>query len=61
MLTQKKKFKLPQISSVCINGIMVFVLLVVLVPMLNLVAKSFSDPARWPECRAGRSFPLVSP
>ena len=36
MLTQKKKFKLPQISSVCINGIMVFVLLVVLVPMLNL-------------------------
>lgn len=46
MLTQKKKFKLPQISSVCINGIMVFVLLVVLVPMLNLVAKSFSDPAK---------------
>ena len=46
MLTQKKKIKLPQISSVCINGIMVFVLLVVLVPMLNLVAKSFSDPAK---------------
>lgn len=46
MLTQKNKFKLPQISSVCINGIMVFVLLVVLVPMLNLVAKSFSDPAK---------------
>lgn len=46
MLTQKKKFKLPQVSSVCINGIMVFVLLVVLVPMLNLVAKSFSDPAK---------------
>ena len=46
MLTQKKKFTLPQISSVCINGIMVFVLLVVLVPMLNLVAKSFSDPAK---------------
>lgn len=46
MLTQKKKFKFPQISSVCINGIMVFVLLVVLVPMLNLVAKSFSDPAK---------------
>ena len=46
MLTQKKKFKLPQISSVCINGIMVFVVLVVLVPMLNLVAKSFSDPAK---------------
>ena len=46
MLTQKKKFKLPQISSVCINAIMVFVLLVVLVPMLNLVAKSFSDPAK---------------
>ena len=46
MLTQKKKFKLPQISSVCINGIMVFVLLVALVPMLNLVAKSFSDPAK---------------
>ena len=46
MLTQKKKFKLPQMSSVCINGIMVFVLLVVLVPMLNLVAKSFSDPAK---------------
>ena len=46
MLTQKKKFKLPQISSVCINGIMVFVLLVDLVPMLNLVAKSFSDPAK---------------
>ena len=46
MLTQKKKFKLPQISSVCINGIRVFVLLGVLVPMLNLVAKSFSDPAK---------------
>lgn len=46
MLTQKKKYKLPQVSSVCINGIMVFVLLVVLVPMLNLVAKSFSDPAK---------------
>lgn len=46
MLTQKKKFKLPQISSVCINAIMVFVLLVILVPMLNLVAKSFSDPAK---------------
>lgn len=46
MLTQKKKFKLPQVSSVCINAIMVFVLLVVLVPMLNLVAKSFSDPAK---------------
>ena len=46
MLTQKKRFRLPQVSSVCINGIMVFVLLVVLVPMLNLVAKSFSDPAQ---------------
>ena len=46
MLTQKKRFRLPQVSSVCINGIMVFVLLVVLVPMLNLVAKSFSDPAK---------------
>lgn len=46
MLTQKKRFRLPQISSVCINAIMVFVLLVVLVPMLNLVAKSFSDPAK---------------
>ena len=46
MLTQKKRFRLPQVSSVCINAIMVFVLLVVLVPMLNLVAKSFSDPAK---------------
>lgn len=46
MLAQKKKFRLPQISSVFINGIMVFVLIVVLVPMLNLVAKSFSDPAK---------------
>lgn len=46
MLAQKKKFRLPQISSVCINGIMVFVLIVVLIPMLNLVAKSFSDPAK---------------
>ena len=46
MLTKKKRFRLPQVSSVCINGIMVFVLLVVLVPMLNLVAKSFSDPAK---------------
>ena len=46
MLTQKKRFRLPQVSSVCINGIMVFVLLVVLVPMLNLVAKSFYDPAK---------------
>lgn len=46
MLTKKKGFRLPQISSVCINGVMVFVLIVVLVPMLNLVAKSLSDPAR---------------
>lgn len=46
MLTQKKRFRLPQVSSVGINAIMVFVLLVVLVPMLNLVAKSFSDPAK---------------
>lgn len=46
MLTQKKRFRLPQVSSVCINAIMVFVLLVVLVPMLNLVSKSFSDPAK---------------
>ena len=46
LLTPKKSFRLPQVSSVCINAIMVFVLLVVLVPMLNLVAKSFSDPAK---------------
>lgn len=46
MLAKKKKFRLPEVSSVCINGIMIFVLIVVLVPMLNLVAKSFSDPAK---------------
>ena len=39
-MTHKKKWKLPLPSTVLINAVMLFVLVVVLVPMLNLVAKS---------------------
>ena len=45
MNSNKKVIGAPRISTFFINLIMVFVLLVILVPMLNLVAKSFSDPA----------------
>src|SRR5699024_3614474 len=43
-MTHKKKWKLPLPSTVLINAVILFVLVVVLVPMLNLVAKSLSDP-----------------
>lgn len=45
-MTHRSKWKLPLPSTVVINAVMVFVLVVVLIPMLNLVAKSFSDPAQ---------------
>ena len=46
MNSNKKVIGAPRVSTFFINLIMVFVLLVILVPMLNLVAKSFSDPAQ---------------
>ena len=45
-MAHRKKWRLPLPSTVVINAVMVFVLVVVLIPMLNLVAKSFSDPAQ---------------
>ena len=45
-MEHRKKWRLPLPSTVVINAVMVFVLVVVLIPMLNLVAKSFSDPAQ---------------
>ena len=46
MNSNKKVIGAPKLSTAAINLIMVFVLLVILVPMLNLVAKSFSDPTQ---------------
>lgn len=46
MNSNKKVIGAPKVSTAVINLIMVFVLLVILVPMLNLVAKSFSDPTQ---------------
>ena len=46
MNSNKKVIGAPKLSAAVINLIMVFVLLVILVPMLNLVAKSFSDPTQ---------------
>lgn len=43
---KKKVIGQPVVSTAVINLVMVFVLLVILVPMLNLVAKSLSDPAQ---------------
>ena len=45
-MAHRKKWRLPLPSTVVINAVMVFVLVVVLIPMLNQVAKSFSDPAQ---------------
>ena len=45
-MAHRKKWRLPLPSTFVINAVMVFVLVVVLIPMLNLVAKSFSDPAQ---------------
>ena len=45
-MAHRKKWRLPLPSTVVINAVKVFVLVVVLIPMLNLVAKSFSDPAQ---------------
>ena len=45
-MAHRKKWRLPLPSTVVIHAVMVFVLVVVLIPMLNLVAKSFSDPAQ---------------
>lgn len=45
-MAHRKKWRFPLPSTVVINAVMVFVLVVVLIPMLNLVAKSFSDPAQ---------------
>ena len=45
-MAHRKKWRRPLPSTVVINAVMVFVLVVVLIPMLNLVAKSFSDPAQ---------------
>ena len=54
---KKKVIGQPIISTAAINLIMVLVLLVILVPMLNLVAKSLSDPAQVAGMSGGRIIP----
>lgn len=57
MNNNKKIIGAPRVSTAVINLIMVFVLLVILVPMLNLVAKSFSDPTQVASMSGWRIIP----